>query len=163
MGLKENLPQFIAHEKYTEEVLDAIEGEIDKIKIKLNEILLECCISTCSEVGLEKFERDYSIIKNVEFSIEERKKEVINKMLNKKRLTKDELVNFIKRSVDKTQFYISNIAEEYKFEIMLIDENYKNKLYEALFKARPAHLIFSIKMVSYERRCGTFSCQGNVI
>ena len=158
MGLKNNLPQFIAEEKYTKEILDAIEPEIDNIKAEIEKMLLECCISTCSETGLKRYEEDYSIQYDASFSIKERKKRVINKMLNKKRLTFEELANFIKRNVDNTQFYISNFAEEYKLKILLIDESYKEKLYEALFRARPAHLMFEIIVVSYAKRCGVFNC-----
>ena len=163
MGLKDNLPKFIAEEKYTSEILDAIEPEIDKLNARLNKILLECCVSTCSEFGLNKFEQDYAIQKSTEFSIDERRRRVINKMLNKKRLTKEELGNFIKRNIDGKQFYISNFAEEYKFKVMITDSEYEEKLYEALYYARPAHLIFEIKIVSYERRCGTFSSNSYVI
>ena len=163
MGLKDNLPKFIAEEKYTNEILNAIEPEIDNLNTRLNNILLECCVSTCSEFGLNKFEQDYAIQKNVEFSIDERKRRVINKMLNKKRLTKEGLANFIKRNIDGKQFYISNFAEEYKFKVMITDPEYEEKLYEALYYARPAHLIFEIKIVSYERRCGTFSANSYVI
>ncbi len=58
MGLKDNLPEFIAEEKYTSEILEAIEPEINNIKLKLTEILLECCISTCSNNGIKRFEQD---------------------------------------------------------------------------------------------------------
>ena len=163
MGLKDNLPEFIANERYTKEILEAIEPEIDNLKARLNQILLECCVSTCSEFGLNKYEADYAIKRDAEFSIDERRRKIINKMLNKKRLTKDELASFVRRNINKKQFYISNFAEDYKFEVMIIDDNYKNKLYEALYYARPAHLIFEIKIVSYERRCGTFCTSGNII
>lgn len=163
MSLKENLPEFVSNEKYTKEILDAIEPEIDKLLVLLNSILLECCVSTCSNVGLTRYEKDYSLEKNIELSFDERKREVINKMLNKKRLTKEELANFVRRNIDGTQFYISNFAEEYKFEVAIIDPSYEEKLYKALFKARPAHLLFSIKVTSYQRRCGTFSCNQHCI
>lgn len=53
MTLKSNLPQFVAEEKYTSEILDAIEPEIENIKLKLSKILLECSISTCSINGVK--------------------------------------------------------------------------------------------------------------
>ena len=163
MGLKDNLPAFIANERYTSEILDAIEPEIDKIRIEIIKSILECCVSTCSENGLVRYEEDYAIPYNAEFSLDERKREVINKMLAKRRLTKEEFANFVRRNVDNKQFYISNLAEEYKFMIALIDEEYVEKLYNAVYKARPAHLRFEIIMTSYERRCGTFKCNEHVI
>lgn len=158
MTLKDNLPKFIAEEKYTSEILDAIEPEIEGIKLKLSQILLECSISTCSVDGVKRFEEDYGIPYNSSLSLDTRRKNVINKMLAKKRLTKEELINFIKRNIDGSQFYISNEAEKYQFTVYLIDENYKEKLYQALFNSRPAHLIFNIKLTSYEKRCNTFRC-----
>lgn len=163
MTLKENLPMFITNERYMSETLDAIQPEIDKILIELEKILLECCISTCSTVGLQRYEEDYAIETSAELSIDERRKTIINKMLSKKILTFEELGNLIKRNIDNKQFYISNFAEEYKFKIMLTDGEYTQKLYNALYKAKPAHLIFEIILVSYERRCGTFSCNEDSI
>ncbi len=163
MTLKENLPSFIAEEKFTSEILDAIQPEIDNVIIRLTKILLECCVSTCSKEGAQRYEKDYSIQHTETLSIEERRRQIINKMLSKQTLTKEELVNLIKRNIDNSQFYISNFAEEYRFEIMLIDEKYKEKLYQTIFKARPANLLFEIRMVSYERRCGTFNSGGYVI
>ena len=163
MSLKDNLPAFVADEKYTSEILDAIEPEIDKIRTEIIKLILECCISTCSEYGLAKYEKDYAIPYNAEFSIDERKREVINKMLAKRSLTKEEFANFIKRNIDNKQFYISNLAEEYEFTIALIDEEYKDKLYDAIYRARPAHLKFEIILTSYERRCGTFHCNEHTI
>ncbi len=158
MTLKENLPQFIAEEKYTSEILDAIQPEIENIKLKLSQILLECSISTCSVNGVERFEKDYGIPYNSNLSLDERRKNVINKMLAKNRLTEEELINFIKRNVDGSQFYISNEAEKYQFTVYLIDKTYEEKLYQALFKARPSHLVFNIKLTKYEKRCNTFNC-----
>lgn len=158
MSLFDNLPEFIAEEKYTKEVLSAIEFELDKIKLQLVNTLLETCVSTCSLVGIQKFETDYSITIDSNLTLDERKANVINKMLSKKRLTKEGLSNFIKRKLEEGQFYISNMAEDYEFKVMIVDENYKEKLYEALFKARPAHLNFKVEIVNYEKRCGTFSC-----
>lgn len=159
MSLFENLPQFIVEEKYTKEILNAIEPEIDKIRQELTKKLLETCVSTCSLVGVEKFETDYSIKFDSNLSLDERKINIINKMLSKKRLTKNELANFIKRNLNNGQYYISNMAEEYQFKVMLVDENYKEKLQKALFEARPAYLNFQIEIVKYERRCGTFNCK----
>ena len=158
MTLKDNLPQFVAEEKYTSEILDAIEPEIENLKLKLSQILLECSISTCSTEGIKRFENDYGIPYLPSLNADIRRKNVINKMLAKKRLTETELISFIKRNIDNSQFYISNEAEKYQFTVYLVDENYKEKLYEALFNARPAHLIFNIKITSYEKRCNTFNC-----
>lgn len=163
MSLKDNLPQFIAEEKYTKEVLEAIEPEIDKIKLKLTQALLESCISTCSSIGMRRFEEDYAIKYDAELSIEERRRQVINKMLAKKRLTKEELANFIKRNLDGGQYYISNMAEKYEFSVRITNEDYKEELYKALFGVRPAHLIFDVSLVAYERRCGSFNCNQEVI
>jgi len=158
MGLKDNLPQFIAEEKYTKEVLDAIQPEIDNLKLRLSNLLLECCVTTCTEYGIKRFEEDYSIVYNAELSLDERKRQVINKMLNKKILTFDELAELVKRNIEGGQFYISNMAEKYSFSIMITDENYKAELFEAIRAIRPAHLKFDIKIVKYERRCNTFYC-----
>lgn len=158
MALKDNLPQFVVEEKYTSEILDAIEPEIDNIKLKLSQIILECSISTCSIDGIKRFEQDYGIAYNPGLGVDVRRKNIINKMLAKKRLTEDELINFIKRNIDGSQFYISNEAEQYQFTVYLIDENYKQKLYQALFNVRPCHLVFNIKLTSYEKRCNTFNC-----
>lgn len=163
MSLKENLPKFIAEEKYTKEVLEAIQPEIDKIKLQLSKMLLECCISTCSVEGISRFEKDYAVECGINLTFEERKRQVINKMLAKKRLTKEGLINFIKRNIENRQFYISNMAEEYGFKVMLVDKEAEEKLYKALFEARPAHLVFKTELVSYERRCGTFNCNETVI
>ena len=163
MTLKSNLPAFIAQERYTSEVLDAIQVEIDKILIELSKLLLECCISTCTLSGLQRYETDYAIETTAGFSIDERKKAVINKMLAKRTLTFSELCRLIKRNIDNKQFYISNFARDYKFKIMLTDEAYMQKIYNAIFKARPAHLIFEIELVSKEKKCGTFFCNGHVI
>ncbi len=163
MGLKENLPSFIAQEKYTEEILEAIEPEIDKMRKKLSDIILECCVTTCSEIGIKRFEADYSIKYNANLSLDERKKQVLNKMMSKRKLNRYELVRFIKRNIDNSQFYISNMAERYKFTVMLTDEYYEDKLYRALFYARPANLVFNITLVSYEKRCGTFRCSEKII
>ncbi len=163
MPLKENLPKFIAEEKYIKEVLEAIEPEIDKIKIEISKMLLECCVSTCSDYGLKKFEKDFSIRYDANLTIEERRRNVINKMLAKKRLTKEGLNDFIKRNLNNGQFYVSNEAEQYSFKVRIINENLKEELYQALYKARPAHLVFDVDIVSYERRCGTFNCNGYVI
>lgn len=157
MSLRDNLPQFIADEKYTKEILDAIQPEIDKIRMKLISSLLECCVTTCSEAGLSRFEKDYSIVYNAELSFDERKRQVINKMLNKRVLTFDELSEFIKRNVNEGQFYISNMAEEYAFSVMITDNNYKEELFNAIKAIRPAHLVFEVKIVTYQRRCNTFN------
>lgn len=163
MTLKNYLPNFISDEKYISEILNALDFEIDKIKARLNEILLETCVSTCSAEGVKRFEKDYSIEYNANLTLDERKKQIINKMLSKKRLTKEELSNFIKRNINGTQFYITNLAEQYKFQVRLLDETYKEELYEALFSVRPAHLVFEVTLVSYERRCGTFKTNGHII
>ncbi|MCD8024517.1 MAG: YmfQ family protein [Candidatus Gastranaerophilales bacterium] len=163
MSLKDNLPNFIAYEKYTEEILNAIEPEIENLKLRLAKILLECCVTTASYDGVSRFEKDYALSYTADFTLEDRKRQIINKMLAGKCLTREEFANFVKRNVDETQFYISNSADEYKFEIMLADDSYKEELYNALSEARPAHLIFNITLVSYERRCGTFNCSGMVI
>ncbi len=158
MALKKNLPEFVAEEPFIKEILEAIEPEIDKIKLRLSDILLENCVTTASEEGTGRFEKDYSIKVNANFTLDERKKEIINKMLAKKRLTRVELANFIKRNIDNGQYYISNYAEKYRFQVMLTDEKYVRSLYNALLKARPAHLVFDVVLVAYERRCGTFRC-----
>ncbi len=158
MGLKENLPLFIAEEKYTQEILDAIEPEIEKIKIMLFEALLECCVTTASTKGVRRFEKDYSIKYDAELSLSDRKRQIINKMLARKILTKENLANLVKRNIEDGQFYIANLAEEYKFRVMITDANYEEKLYKILYEARPANLIFDIILVSYERRCGAFGC-----
>lgn len=163
MTLKDNLPSFIANEPYISEVLNSIQPEIDDIITQLEKILLECSISTCSVLGLQKYEKDYAIETMAELSIDERKANVINKMLAKRILTFEELGLLIKRNIDNKQFYVSNLAEEYKFKVMIMDEEYMAKLYNALYKARPAHLVFELILVSYERRCGTFSCNENTI
>ena len=72
MTLKSNLPQFVAEEKYTSEILDAIEPEIENIKLKLSQILLECSISTCSINGVKRFEEDYGIPYNPSLSLDAR-------------------------------------------------------------------------------------------
>ena len=77
MTLKSNLPQFVAEEKYTSEILDAIEPEIENIKLKLSKILLECSISTCSINGVKRFEEDYGIPYNPSLSLDIRRKNVI--------------------------------------------------------------------------------------
>lgn len=158
MGLKDNLPQFVAEEKYTKEVLEAIEPEIDKIKMKLNAIMLECCINTCGIDGIKRFEKDYDITYNAVLTIEERRRQVINKMLSKKRLTKAGLADFIKRNINNSQYYISNMAEDYAFKVRIVEEKYTEELFNALFKARPANLVFNIEIVNYKQRCKTFNC-----
>lgn len=163
MALKDNLPSFVAEEKYTKEVLDAIEPEIYEIIRLLKQALLECSISTCSITGLLKYENDYGLLHKAELSIDERKDEVINKMLNKKRLTMEELKNLIKRNINRGQFYISNCPEQYKFKIMITQETYRQRLYNAVYRARPAYLIFDIEVVPDVRRCGTFTCDGYVV
>lgn len=163
MGLKDNLPQFVAEEKYTKEVLEAIEPEINKIKARLTEMLLECCISTCTEEGIKRFEEDYSIKFDASLTIDERRRQVINKMLAKKRLTEDGLANFIKRNIDNGQYYITNMAEKYSFKVRVVNDTYIEQLYKALYSARPAHLVFSVDLTSYERRCGTFNCNQDVL
>lgn len=161
--LKENIPKFLYEEKYSKELINAIQPEIDKIKLQLSNLLLECCVSTCSEIGIKRFEKDYAIKFNPNLSLSERKKCVINRMLAKKRLTKSELNEFVKRNIDGEQYFISNEAEEYTFKVMLVNENYENSLYEALFSARPSHLVFNIELVNYERRCGTFRANETLI
>jgi len=163
MALKDNLPSFIVEEKYTKEVLDAIEPEIYQIVELLKQTLLETSISTCSLQGIIKYEDDYGLSHNTELSLDERKDEVINKMLNKKRLTKTELKNLIKRNINKGQFYVSNSPMQYKFKVMVTEERYRQKLHNAIFKARPAYLLFDIEVVPDGRRCGTFVCGGHVV
>lgn len=163
MALKNNLPAFVANEKYTSEILNALEFELDKIKLRINEMLLECCVTTCTNEGITRFEKDYSVSHNANLTLDERKKRVINKMLSKKRLTKEELSDFIKRNINNTQYYITNMAEQYKFQVRLSDENHKENLYDALFNVRPANLIFEVILVSYEKRCGTFKCSEQTI
>lgn len=163
MGLKDNLPQFVAEEKYTKEILEAIEPEINKVKTKLIETLFETCISTCTDEGIKRFEKDYSIKFDASLTSDERRRQVINKMLAKKRLTKEELANFIKRNIGNGQYYITNIAEKYSFKVRVVDGEHIEQLYKALYTVRPAHLVFSVDLTSYERRCGTFNCNQDVL
>lgn len=163
MALKDNLPKFAAEEKYTKEIFDAIQPEIDAIKLKLSKIILECCVSNCSSEGIKRFEKDYAIKHNENLSLDKRRTQIINKMLAKRKLTKTALEYFVKRNLNGEQFYISNSAEKYHFKIMIINKNLKDELYMAVYNARPAHITFEITLTKYEKRCNTFNCAQNTI
>ena len=159
MSLSDNLPKEITSILGLEDVLLAIDPEIQLVRDDISQIIKDLYVKT-TEYFIERWETDFSLSYEPTLTLQQRRQRILNKLARKKTLTWQNLELLIRNNIDNPQFYISNHSSEYHFTIMVQTENYK-EMQKALDIAKPAYLTFDIIVTEYFKRCGTFVCGTN--
>lgn len=155
----EHLPKIVTKCEGIYDVLQAIDPEVIKLRKDLDDLQKELYIKTTDKL-IDLWEKDFGIKYDSSLTLQQRREQIIDKLLQKQLLTWDNLKAVVKRFVGDSQVYFINDPAHFKFIIMLY-ENDNPDLDATIRRLKPAYLTFEIQITGYYKRCGTFNCGTN--
>ena len=158
--LKDNIPEFIANEPQISDDLEAIQPELTSLRQECEDIEKQLYAIT-TDTAMGRWEKDYSLPVDLSLNLEQRRQRLLRKIRRGRILNKAGLKAFIKANLNTPRFAVRNYPSQYKFTVYIEDMASRDRLWNALYYARPAHLIFDIIEFVDVRRCGTFYCDTN--
>lgn len=143
--LKDSLSYLEAEMKQMKELLSAEQGEMDLLVRELENISKRLYVKMTDKEGIRYWEKEYGIPFKTSLTLEQRKAQVLSKIIGSMPATKEMLENMVRQVLDADSVNIVEYPEEYRFVIYVGTQRFEENMGiadAAVDEARPAHLAY---------------------
>lgn len=149
MKIIKYIPNFLHNVREFNNICNVEDEELEKLKLRIDNILKEVIVNTSEGYGLQRYEKIYNI-NVISNNIDVRRFNIMSKINNKIPFTYRWLDSKLKQLVGEDNYKINIDYYNYKviISIIYLFDNIGETLKEELRKLLPANLVIQINLLS---------------